>query len=402
MEENKQEKKQTSYDRKMQSKKQEQKKDKSSYYASLIIIVLSVLVIAVIAVISILNKKKEKDADLKEYIKINNESVSKLEFNYYKNGVVNSFASTYQQILPYIGLDFSGNWESTVFDESTGETWSDYFDTMTANAILENKALLADMKAKGVTLDTADNVANFMAGLASTATAGNVTVKEYMQQLYGPAATEKRIRPFVEDEITASMYYAQLTEQTEVSDEAVQAEYDSNPVKYDSVDYHVLGIPASYSEGASEDEISKAMETVIARANEMLEKVNAGEDFEDLCIKYAPLTKQTEYADGSTELSLETITDLTPNDSYVGYSSWLFSTDRKQGDSEVYVDEENHVAWVLKYERRYYDDSTKTSIRNNLIAAQVNEYVDNLLSVYTVSDPEKHLKFYTAPVAQAE
>lgn len=402
MEENKQEKKQTSYDRKMQTRKQEQKKEKGSYYASLIIIALSVLAIAVVAVLSLWNKKKQKDADLKEYIKINNESVSKLEFNYYKNGVVNSFASTYQQILPYFGLDFSGNWESTVFDESTGETWGDYFDTMTANALLENKALLADMKAKGITLDTAQNVSNFFAGLASTASSGNISVADYMRQLYGEAATEKRIRPFVEDEIAASMYYAQLTEQTEVSDADVQAEYDSNPVKYDSVDYHVLGIPASYDEGATAEQIDKAMETVIARANEMLEKVNAGEDFEDLCIKYAPLTKQTEYADGSTELSLETITDLTPNDSYVGYSSWLFSKDRKQGDSEVYVDEENHVAWVLKYERRYYDDSTKTTIRNNLISAQVNKYVDALLAAYSIDDPQKHLKFYTAPAAQAE
>lgn len=402
MEENKQEKKQTSYDRKMRARKQEQKKEKGSYYASLIIIALSVLAIAVVAVLSLWNKKKQKDADLKEYIKINNESVSKLEFNYYKNGVVNSFASTYQQILPYFGLDFSGNWESTVFDESTGETWGDYFDTMTANALLENKALLADMKAKGITLDTAQNVSNFFAGLASTASSSNISVADYMRQLYGEAATEKRIRPFVEDEIAASMYYAQLTEQTEVSDADVQAEYDSDPVKYDSVDYHVLGIPASYDEGATAEQIDKAMETVIARANEMLEKVNAGEDFEDLCIKYAPLTKQTEYADGSTELSLETITDLTPNDSYVGYSSWLFSTDRKQGDSEVYVDEENHVAWVLKYERRYYDDSTKTTIRNNLVSAEVNKYVDALLAAYSIDDPQKHLKFYTAPAAQAE
>lgn len=367
-----------------------QKIARANKITSIVIAVLSVVIIAGLLIFIPLFRKR---ADLKEHFRINNESVSTLEFNYYKNRVLNNFITTYGNYLSLFGLDVSQDLSTQIFDSTTGMTWMDYFEEQAVSSITESRALIADMKAKGETVDISENFDAYKKNLSETAASSNMSVKNYLVKLYGEAATESRIMDFIQNELTANAYYNTLMEKLAVSDDAVQAEIDANTIKYTSIDYRILPFYTGLDEDASENEIAAALQNAEQRANEMLGKVVAGGDFEDLCIDYATESKRTEYADPDTDKSLETITDLTPNESYAGFSTWLFDENRKENDTTIYTDTEDNIVYLLKFEKRYLADSTKENVKETLTSKEVNSYLDNLTSTYILSDTKNNLTY---------
>lgn len=367
-----------------------QKIARANKITSIVIAVLSVVIIAGLLIFIPLFRKR---ADLKEHFRINNESVSKLEFNYYKNRILNNFITTYGGYLSLFGLDVSQDLSTQIFDSTTGMTWMDYFEEQAVSSITESRALIADMKAKGETVDISANFDAYKKDLSETAASENMSVKDYLVKLYGEAATESRIMNFIQNELTASAYYSALMEKFTVSDDAVQEEIDANIIKYTSVDYRILTFYTGLSEDASESEIAAALQNAEQRANEMLDKVVAGGDFEDLCIDYADESLRTEYADPDTDKSLETVTDLTPDETYAGFSTWLFDENRKENDTTIYTDTEKNVVYLLKFEKRYLADATKEYVKETLTSKEVNSYLDNLTSTYILSDTKNNLTY---------
>lgn len=367
-----------------------EKQERANKTVSIVIAVCSILIIAAMLIFIPLSKKR---AGLKEFFKINDESVSALEFNYYKNRVMNNFVTSYGSLLPYIGLDTSQDMNQQIFDATTGMTWSEYFDQQAVTSITESRALLNDMKAKGETVDISSTLELYKQNLKETAAAANSSVKDYLVRLYGNSATEDRIMGFIENELVASTYYSKLMEKYAASEEDIQKELDENAIKYTSIDYRILPFYTNLPTGTAESEVEKAMSQIKQKADEMLAKVLAGEDFETLCGDYAYETMRSEYIDPETDKSLETLTDLTPNDAYAGYSNWLFDEARKAGDATVYVADEDQMVYVLKFEKRYMDDSTKDYVKNNLTSETVNKYLDALTASYIVSDTKKNLTF---------
>lgn len=388
--EQKENKKKAPLTRSEKEKSAAQKIARANKITSIVIAVLSVVIIAGLLIFIPLFRKR---ADLKEHFRINNEPVSTLEFNYYKNRILNNFITTYGNYLSLFGLDVSQDLSTQIFDSTTGITWMDYFEEQAVSSITETRALIADMKAKGETVDISENFDAYKKNLSETAASANMSVKDYLVKLYGDAATESRIMDFIQTELSANAYYNTLMEKLAVSDDAVQAEIDANTIKYTSIDYRILPFYTELSEDASESEIATALQNAEQRANEMLGKVVAGGDFEDLCIDYATESKRTEYADPDTDKSLETITDLTPDESYAGFSTWLFDENRKENDTTIYTDTEDNIVYILKFEKRYLADSTKENVKETLTSKEVNSYLDNLTSAYILSDTKNNLTY---------
>lgn len=366
------------------------KQERANKIVSIVIAVMSVLIIAALLIFIPLSRKR---AGLKEYFRVNDEPISALEFNYYQNRVMNNFLTTYGSILQYIGLDTTQDLSTQIYDTSTGLTWEEYFAEQAVTSIAETRALIADMKAKGETVDISETLKLYKENLATTAESANSSVKDYLVRLYGESATEARIMSFIEDELTSSAYYSKLMEKYAASDEDVQKEIDDNEIKYTSVDYRILPFYTELPNDASDSEVEEALKKAEVRANEMLAKVLAGEDFEELCVDYATEIERTNYADPDTDKSLDTITDLTPSDAYVGFSTWLFDEERKSGEAIVYTDDEQKVVYVLKFEKRYLADSTKTSVKNTLTSATVNKYLDELTASYKIINTKNTLTF---------
>jgi len=376
--------------RKLSAQREADRQERINKMVSIGIAVVAAITILILFVISPIIKRH---AGLKEYFKVNDISVSELEFNYYTTRVTTNFISTYGAYLSYLGLDTSADLSTQIYDSSTGLTWDEFFKNQAVNSIMESKALLADMKAKGVTVDITETLEYYLSSLKSSAEAQSLSVDKYVQKVYGVSANEARITEFIKEEVTAATYYEKLMKDNTVDDAAVDAEIEANEIVYTSVDYRILPIYADVADDATEAEITAAMETATAKANEMLEKVKAGEDFETLCFDYASLEEKTEYNDPDTDKSLQTWTDLTPSDYYAEYANWLFDDSRKAGDSQVFSITDDKIAYVVKYEKRYIADSTKDTVRDSLTSKVTNEYLDNLTANYQIVDTKENLLF---------
>lgn len=390
-------KKLTAYELRELKKKEEARKQRNSMLASVIIVCSCIILTAIFIVISSVNKKKERDADLKEFVKLGETSVSRLEFNYFKYGVENDFIYNYNTYLQMLGFNPQMSPALQIYDESTGETWDDFFNSMTVDQIRQIKALSSEMKEKQVTFDVKENLDTYFKNMKATAESSNTTLDAYLQYLCdSKAATKKRVSKFVEEEYLVGMYYNKILEDSKVSDEDVQAEYDAHPEDYETVDYHVYSFIADVTEEMSSLEEAEAMIAKLDIAKEMEARVKAGEDFEGLCFEYAPEAEKTNYnkPEGEEEESLEKITGLTVQPGMVGYAEWLFDKERVQGETDIYADYEDHLVYVVRFDRRYYDDSTKESIRDNLTYNKVNAHLDELKAKFTVVDTQNNLPFY--------
>lgn len=374
------EKKMTNYDRKRLAREEAVKREKKKNLLSIVATVAIVACIAALLIVVPLLKSREK---FKEYFKVNNESVSQLEFNFHRTNLINSNA-TY---LQYFGMTSVEDLNTMIYDQEKGTTWADYFTEGAVESIKENKALIADAKAKNIPLDIEDDYKAYMDSVKTQATSAGMSSDAYLKSLFG--AKEKELKSIIKDNLAAVAYSEYLSEQNATSDETAQAEYDANKDKYDSIDYRVLNINAEVAEGASEADVDAAMKAAKEKAEEMLAKVKAGEDFETLCATYAAEDKRADYADSETDYSL--VTGETSAYSFSPYSTWLFDSARVKGDADIYTDEDNNIQYVLLFEQRYMGDNVLESIKNEMTYNAVMEYIGEISKSYTVSDPEDNL-----------
>lgn len=380
------EKKLTKYDRKVLAKQAAAKREKRNRMIS--IIATSAVVACIIGVVILVPVMKRKKA-LGEYMKVNDISISQLEFNYYRASIL----STYSQFFPYIGVDTSIPLSEQVYDLQKGLSWADFLDQQAAVSARENKAMLHDITAQGLTFDITEKYDTYISNMKAAATTAGMSFKKYLTAQFGTAATEKNLMPIIKDDLMVTAYYDYLTkEKFAATDEDAQKEYDENKKDYDSVDYRVLEFAAAVTKESSEEEIAAAMKAAKEQAQEMLDKLKAGGDFETLCAEYAPEDKRADYADTETDKSL--VTGATSS-SLASYMDWLFEDARTEGETTLYTDEEKHTCFVLRFEKRYLDDKVMDNIKQTLTNDAVSEYISKLSEDYVISDPYGHLKFLT-------
>ena len=374
------EKKMTSYERKVLAREEAAKREKRKFALSIIATVAIVACLAALLIVVPMMKNREK---FKEYFKINNKSVSELEFNFHMTNIINSNSS----YLQYFGMSSVEDLYTMVYDETTGLTWADYFAERAAESIKENRALIDDAKAKGVDLDVSEDYKAYIETVATQAADAEMSTDEYLIALFG--ANEKELKDIIKDNLAAVQYSEYLYEQNEATEADAQAEYEANKDLYDSVDYRVLDFSPVIPEGADEAATQAAKDEAKAKAQEMLDKVKAGEDFETLCATYAAEDQRTKYADSETDYSL--VTGESATFSYGPYSKWLFEAERTEGEADLYVDETSGVCYVLKFEKRYMPENILESIAQDLTYNTVMDYVAEISKDYTISDPDDNL-----------
>ncbi len=374
------EKKMTSYERKVLAKEEAAKREKRKAALSIIATVAIVACLAALLIVVPFVKSREK---FKEYFQINNESVSFLEFNFHRTTIINTNA-TY---LQYFGISSMDALDTTVYDESTGLTWGEYFTERAAESIKENRALIADAKAKGVDLDVKEEYNAYIAEIETLAKENEMSTNAYLTALFG--AKESELKDIIKDNLAAVKYSEYLYEQKEATEADAQAEYDANKDLYDSVDYRVLAFTPEIPSDADEAAVQAAKDANKAKAQEMLDKIKAGEDFETLCATYAPEDQRTNYADSETDASL--VTGESSSFAYGPYSTWLFEAERYEGEMDIYIDEATDTHYVLKFEKRYMPENILESIKQDLTYNAVMDYVAEVSKDYTISDPDDNL-----------
>lgn len=300
------------------------------------------------------------------YVTIGGDKVTKVEFDYNYNITKNNYISQNSYWLSYLGLDLSANLSMQMYSEDM--SWQDFFEEMTVDSIIQNKALAREAKEAGFVHDTAEEYNEYLELMKQYAADQGITAKAYIQELYGPYATEGRVRPYIEQAMYANAYYSDAVKKLAPSQEEIQNYYNENADDYDSVDYRVKvvyavlptepteladpvqteapadgsgsdqtgtnGTEAKYE--PSEAEIAAAMKEAKAEAESTLRSIRT----------------EGEQAVGITRASANTLV-----------RDWLFDAERKPGDTTILEDATYHRYYVLAFEKRYLDDVRTADIR---------------------------------------
>lgn len=379
----------TRYDRRMEERRIQKEKDKKQEKMIKLIASIIGVVLVVILAISIVRPIAAKQAALKgTYIQVGSHNISRLEYDYYYNMMLNNNAS----ILSYYGLDTSSDLSEYMISEDM--SFRDMYDNMAVEQIQQVKAMVDEAQKNGFTYDGDAEYEEYMDSMKSFLEEQGMDIDEYYKEMYGTYATVSNITPFEMETMLANAYYQELIEQNRPSDEEITAYYEENKTDYDKIDYRSFTFTADLDTDASEEETAEAMEKIQADAQAMAEDRKAGEDFNELCLAYASEEAKENYEDPENDYSLaegryrSSITTV--------IADWLYDDARTQGDIEVLEDADNNRCYVVEFVNRYYDESDDDRIASLLSGEVVTEMIEELTEQsYQISDPKGNLHYLT-------
>lgn len=373
----------TKYDKKMAERKLQKKKDAQSLLAARIVGVAILVVVLAAIIIPITVSIVKKNEALREldqtYVKINDHEITKLEYDYYYNTMVNNYMNTYGSFLQYMGLDTTQDFSLQQYSDEM--TWKDYFDKMTVEQIKQTYAMLDDAQANGFSYDVTQEYDSYLTSVKEAADTNGSNVKDYYKAYFGTYATETNVADYIKDGILVSAYYDQLIKDHEPTEEEVQNYYQEAKNSYDQIDYKSYVSSSELAEDATEEEKSADLEKRLADATEQLALAENGEES----------ALELELIEGAQYATVPTAA-----------SEWLFDEARAEGDMEVFSDESTSTVYVVEFVKRYYDEANNETISQLLAQQTVTEYAYSLAEEYTVTDIKGDLKYLTIPETTTE
>lgn len=374
---NTEEKIMTKYDRKMQRRREEALKEAKKKKVTLGVLI-AILIAAVIG--GSVWAFSSYNAIHKEYIKVNGDSVSGIEFDFYygisKNENLSqtlygtmTYADYYKS---YLGYDTSKSDKSQEYSSSEGNSWYDYFANNTVSTIKQYKALIADAEKNGFTYDNFDaDYEALQSDIQSAADEAGVSVKEQYKSVFGSHATESNLKSYIETYLKAEAYKEELQTKLAASDDEVQTYYEENKNTYDQVTYRQFTVKAETEGDAT------ALAEAKTKADSFLEAVTDETTFAEQCRAYATGDDVETYASDDGSLKKDTYQSSVDT----AASEWVFDSARVEGDQTVIEDLDNNQYIVLYYVSRMYDESNNETIASTLL----NQSYSELISSYTDS-----------------
>ena len=293
------------------------------------------------------------------YITVGDEKVSRVEFDYNYNLVLNNYMSQNYYFLSLLGLNLSGDLSKQMFSETL--TWKDFFEEMAVDNLKRTKALKKEMEATGFTVDVDEEYAEYSQLLQDQASTAGMKVNAYVQEIYGTYATLSRIQGFVKESLMTTAYYNHVRDEKKPSDQEITDYYEENKDNYDSVDYRIITVNAELPTEPTE----------LADPVEETEEASAesGEEAE-----YEPSEAEIEFAmqqakaeADEAEKKVLTEGELNENMLQSVVSStlreWLFDSARTSGDTTVIEDTSKNCYYVLAFVDRYLDQSPSADLR---------------------------------------
>ena len=425
----------TRYDRRVEKRKKEEEKERRSWLRFRIISIVILAAIAVAIIFSLATSFYSRYQVLNQtYFKVGGHDVTRLEYNYYFSNSYNNYLGMYGSYASIMGLDTTMPLDGQTYPGNENMTWKDYFDQAAVTQLQQVKAMVDEAKESGFEYDSSEDLAAYESEMAAQAESAAVTENDYYTMLYGEYATKSRVEPIIEENMLANAYYNHLVEENQPPAEEIASYYEENKDIYDTVTYRSFyfevededaseetaaeetsaaketaateetAAEGSASEeteaaeeesGMTEEEIAAAMDELKVRADEMAARLDAGEDFEDLCVEYANEAQQDTYG-GEEEGS------LTEEGSYYGaptaIADWLFDEARQEGEIAVLESESLNRYYVVQFLSRQNDEeATNESIGYLLSSEIVNEHVTEISAACTVTDVAGELHYLTVP-----
>ena len=345
----------TKYDLKVQRRKEEKEKEERAKRVSTTV----TIVILVALVCLVLSFPIRTYLTLHStFVKIGNDDVTKVEFDYSYYTVLNNYVSSYSSYLSMFGLDPSGDLSTQMY--SSTMSWKDYFEEQTVDNMRRSKALKADAVANGFTCDTKAELNRYVEQIKAGAQENGLSLTKYVQQLFGPYATIDRIKPYMEEAIFVSKYSEKLSDDFTPSKEEIEAKYAEDPQSYDSVDYRILSFDAEFP----------TEPTDLALPEDEREYTDNADGTKTYKPSDAEKEKAMEEAKKLADAALSTVKSEGQEVKGVQYSStntvirdWLYDTSRKAGNTSVMEDTSMNRYYTIEFEKRYRDETPTVNAR---------------------------------------
>ncbi len=381
----KEEKLVTKYDKKMQKRKEEARKDARN---KKIFKITSIAVLAVAVVSLVVATVINVNRIYKEYIKVDGQSVSQIEFDMYyslsKNAMVSqqlySDMTYLDYFAGYMGYDVTKS--DKVQDYSDKYTWFDYFANSTLNTIKEYKALNKIADENGFEYADADHdYEHFIEDVKKEADEAGMSFGAYYKSLLGKHATKSNSEKFVREYLRAVAYEEEYYEKNKASDDEVKKYYEEHKDDYDMVEYHSVFIKADEKTDAALAEAKK-------KADEFMAAVDSAEKFAELCVDYVHKDDVETYKKEKATLMTEIYKASLSTDE----SKWLFDKERKAGDKTVIEDKTNYKYEVIFFVERDYDMDNNETIKSVLYSEKYTKMIEKYTKDITVEDKHNRIK----------
>ncbi len=342
----------TKYDLKMQKRAQEKERAKKEEFRNKVFCVLAVLVVLGFFISFPIRSWLSVNGT---FVKIADENVNRVEFDYTYNMVKNNFFSENNFYLSYMGMDPNGDLSKQMYSQHL--SWEDYFEKEAISTLSENKMLLKEAKEKGFEYDVTEDYIEYLDDIREAAEKNSMSQEDYIVKVFGKYATLERLEECIKNSLFANAYYQKVGKDMYPTEDEVNARYEANKADYDSVDYRmesfVAEIPTEPTELADPvDENAETDENASYTPSEAeIDKAMADAK---VLAEAALGTIMTEGA-----MSQNVLRNATPS----VIRDWLFDESRKNGDTTIIEDDQMKEYYVIGFIKRYRDETPSSDIR---------------------------------------
>jgi Skp family chaperone for outer membrane proteins len=298
----------------------QKKKTASKNYTSLITVIVT-LVVAFTLIFSMVSSSGIL-LRTRNTISSDNFKVTGTMMSYYAHTVYSGYVNQYQEmygsllsqnsgysVYTLMGIDPDKSLKDQMFNETTGETWFDYFMTQAREQTEQLLLYCEGAKAAGIELDEEDmaEIDSSISLLAAYASYYGYSTKAYIRSLYGKGVNERDVRNAMKLSTLATKFTTKLAEDFEsaATAEDVEKFYNENVNDYLSADYLSYTFSAELAataESATEDDIKTARadyEAAKKAADEAAAKLVAAkteEEFRETLEAYLSETMAADYS----------------------------------------------------------------------------------------------------------
>ena len=261
--------------------------------------------------------------------------------NYTVSTLLNSYASSYISE----GLDLDTSFSDQIYDSDSGKTWADYFIQRSYEEMTRRILYCDAAEAAGMSLssDEATSVESVISdwGVSATSDETYDSLDSYLSANFGTYVDTETLRSYLRKWYLASDYYnSYISEVDSESDDAIQAQYDSDPLSYEYVNCYSFRFSASDDTGITADEAKEYASELAA--------TTSAEDFATFCEDY---TINTLHNGDTSEVTKEEVDEgiktyyLRWSDGDAG--NYLFSTEREKYDTYTLSNDDDGVYSVI-------------------------------------------------------
>ena len=290
------------------------------------------------------------------YVVVAGENVSRVEFDYNYNTVLNNYRTANSYLLSLMGMDLSGDLSNQMYSETL--TWKDYFEEMAVNNMITGIAMRRDMEAAGFTYDESEDYNNFVAALEQAAKEVGMSYKNYIKQFYGPYATPGRVEGYIRENLKTSAYLEAVAEEKAPSEDEIQAYYEEHREEYDCVDYHMFVVDAVLP-----TEPTELADPVDETAEEGTEETAYEPSQAEIDAAMLIAKNEAEALQDTVATEGEAYTNMALSNVNNNISDWISDRGRKKGDITVIENPYGHCYYVVSFEDRHVDPTLSVNVR---------------------------------------